>query len=179
MSKPKKVNFELIEDQKSEPYKILDSVRTASHKKISEARIALAWRKELSPDADGHLVLGKCVKVSDLNKEFTEYDFIILLNEEVWNDSEFTIDKKRALVDHELCHAACAFDENNLPKYDERGRRVFRTRKHDIEEFHEVVQRHGCYKHDLEVFAEALLEKRRSPLFNQEKDSKNSARKAN
>lgn len=43
---------------------------------------------------------------------------------------------------------------------DEYGRSVWRTRKHDIEEFHAVIERHGCYKKDLEKFAEALLKNR-------------------
>jgi hypothetical protein len=166
MGKPKVVNFELIPaDAGSEPHQILLEMRRF-HSEIDEARIALAWRINLTPDKDGHLVLGKCVKASDLQREFSDYDFVILLNREVWEDSEFTIEKKRALVDHELCHAGGAYDEEG-PKYDERGRRVFRMRKHDIEEFQAIVHRHGCYKKDLEVFAETLLERRSKPLLDQ------------
>lgn len=163
MGKAKKVNFELIEDLDSEPYQILNKMR-AFHEDVIEAAIALAWRKSLKPDKDGHLILGKCIKVSDLQKEFAAYDFIILLNREVWEDSEFTEKQKEALVDHELCHAAGVVDDDGA-KYDERGRRVFRSRKHDIEEFYGIVQRHGCYKRDLELFAEALLKKRKTPMF--------------
>lgn len=163
MSEPKAVNYEVIEDLESEPYLILAEMR-GFHDDIQEAAIALAWQKNITPDTDNHLVLGKCVKVSDLQKEFAPYDFIIVLNREVWEDVEFGEDRRRALVDHELCHAAGAYDSDG-PKYDERGRRVFRTRKHDIEEFHVIVQRHGCYKQDLEFFAEMLLKKRKQPLF--------------
>jgi hypothetical protein len=163
VAKPKQINFELIEDTNSEPYQVLASMRKF-HTDIDEARIALAWRDNLKPDKDGHLVLGKCVKATDLQREFHEYDFVILLNRDFWEDPEFTIEKKRALVDHELCHAAAAFDKDG-PRYDNRGRRVFRCRKHDLEEFYAIVQRHGCYKRDLELFAEALAKKRKSPLF--------------
>jgi Putative phage metallopeptidase len=159
----KKINFEIIEDTDSEPYQILADMRRY-HSDVDEAAIALAWRTSLKPDKDGHLILGKCVKVSDLYREFAQYDFIILLNREVWEDGEFTEEKKRALIDHELCHAAGAEDDDG-PKYDERGRRVFRTRKHDIEEFRSIVERHGCYKRDLELFAEALTKKRSTPLL--------------
>ncbi len=62
MSKPKTVNFDLIEEP-SEPYDILRQMR-AHHGDIEEAMIALALRKNLNPDKDGHLVLGKCVKTS-------------------------------------------------------------------------------------------------------------------
>ena len=164
MGKPKRINFEVIDDTKSEPYKILEKMRKF-HSGVDEALIALAWRKNLKPDKDGHLVLGKCIKASDLSREFSAYDFIILLNREVWEDSAFTDDKKAALIDHELCHAAGAVDEDGA-RYDERGRRVFRCRKHDIEEFYAIVQRHGCYKRDLELFAEALMKKRKTPLLN-------------
>lgn len=166
----KAVNFEIIDDLDSEPYRILQEMRSF-HSDIAQARIGLAWRTNLKPDKDGHLVLGKCVKVSDLHKEFADYDFIIVLNRETWEDSEFTNEKRCALMDHELCHAAGQTDDEG-DVYDERGRRVFRTRKHDIEEFQVIVQRHGCYKRDLEAFAEALLKKRRTPLFNGDEETR-------
>ena len=37
---------------------------------FSEANIALAWRIETPEDKDGHIVLGRCVKITDLQKEF-------------------------------------------------------------------------------------------------------------
>lgn len=71
-----------------------------------------------------------------------------------------------ALLDHELCHAAPSLDDETLDvKYDERGRPVWRVRKHNIEEFTEVVERHGLWKKDLERFAEAIAKKRRMPLL--------------
>lgn len=104
------------------------------------------------------MILGKCIKASDLQRELVAYDFVILLNKEVWESPEFTEEKKRALVDHELCHAAPAEDKDTgEQKTDEKGRPVWRIRKHDIEEFRCIVERHGRYKSDLEAFAEALL----------------------
>ena len=160
----KKVNYRLIEVG-SEPYDVL-SEAVCWHCELSEANIALAWRIETPEDKDGHIVLGRCVKITDLQKEFAEYDFIIVLNQEYWG--EFNHAQKLALVDHELHHAARATDADDLPKQDERGRPVWRVRKHDIEEFHAVVERHGCWKKDLLRFAEAIREKRKAPLLNQE-----------
>lgn len=162
----KKVNFELIEREPGKGvYALLDEIVEQFHEELADARIALAWRKALRPDSDGRLVLGKCIKVTDLHKEFHEYDFIILLNKEVWEDKEFTDDKKRALLDHELCHAAPAEDpKTGDQKTDERDRLVWRIRKHDIEEFRAIAERHGCYKNDLERFAEALLKSRQAKL---------------
>lgn len=125
---------------------------------LQEAKIALAWRKAFKADKDGRLILGKCVKASDLQKEFADYDFVILLNQEVWQDADFTEDKKKALLDHELCHAVPAIDDKTgEQREDARGRLVWRIKKHDIEEFRSVVAHHGCYKADLEAFAEVLM----------------------
>jgi len=169
--KPKPVNFELIPPQDGthmpEPYRILREIREAFHPDLAKARIALAWRKKLKRDSDGHLILGRCIKISDREREFHDFDYVILLNREVWLDDAFTPEKKRALIDHELCHADAARDKDGFPKRDERDRSVWRTRKHDIEEFRDVVRRHGCYKADLEEFAKALLVKRSAPLFAQ------------
>ena len=168
MAKRKKINFELIDRiTGAEPYAVLDKMRTF-HLELQEASIAIAWRKRLTPDKDNRLVLGKCVKASDLQRELAEYDFIILLNQEVWEDSEFTGEKRMALMDHELCHAAASYDDDGVIKEDERGRPVWRTRRHDIEEFEEIIARHGCYKKDLERFAEIIAKKRKAPLFDKE-----------
>ena len=166
MGKPKAVNFELITDRDSEPYLLLEEIVEEHHEELLSAKIVLAWRKSLRADVDGHLILGKCVKASDLQRELIDYDFVILLNKEVWDNPEFTVDKKKALIDHELCHAAPAEDaETGEQKVDEKGRFVWRIRKHDIEEFREIVQRHGCYKNDLEKFAEALLASKQGKLI--------------
>jgi hypothetical protein len=164
MGKRKKVNFELITNEESEPYQLLDEVRLAFHEELHGAHIALAWRKELKADTDGHLILGKCVKASDLQRELSEWDFVILLNKEVWVNRAFVVEKKKALLDHELCHAAPVFDEEGEPKRDERDRLIWRIRKHDIEEFQGIIERHGCYKSDLERFAAAIL-KRQGEIF--------------
>ncbi len=163
----KKVNYEIIPrkaDHGREPYKLLDELVTKHHPHLTNARIGMAWHVDVKADVDGHIMLGKCVKVSDLQKEFAEYDFIIVLNRQVWYNSNFDSPKKAALVDHELCHAEMARDKDGEDKTDERGRPVYRVRKHDIEEFTEIIRRHGCYKVDLEIFAKALLA-RKDTLF--------------
>lgn len=157
--------YELI-DPTTEPYTVLAEAREAWHEDLHQAAIALAWEAKIKPDVDGHVKLGKCVKVTELYREFAEFNFIIVLNREVWNSPEFTPDKKLALMDHELCHAAPAFDdETGEQKLDAADRLVWRVRKHDIEEFRSVVAHHGCYKRDLEKFAEALLRKNQPELF--------------
>src|ERR1700756_493258 len=156
----KSVRVELIPPNKS-PYKLLKKMRDKYHREVRKAKIALAWRIKIKPDKDGHLLLGKCVRTSDLQRELADWDYVILLNKEVWNDPEFTKKKKYALLDHELCHAAPVYNRKGKQRKNTRGRYIFRMRDHDIEEFRDIVKRHGCYKQDLELFAEALLKRRR------------------
>jgi len=163
--KPKQVNIELIEDFSSAPYKLMAEVRKKFHPDTEKARIALAWRKGTKADVDGHVVLGRCVKASELQRELAVWDFVILLNHEVWNDKDFTVDKQSALLDHELCHCEQVLDAEGDQKKDSNDRLLWRTRRHDIEEFHSIVQRHGVWKKDLERFAQALLKQRENPTL--------------
>ena len=168
MGKPKKVVFQLIDPEERptpEPYELLEQLRAEQHFDTAEAKIALVWQKGIKPDVDGRLMLGKCVRATDLQRELIDWDFVILLNREVWEDIDFRTEKKLALLDHEMCHAARAVDSDGEPRIDTKGRPVWRIRGHDIEEFREVVARHGAYKGDLEKFAKALIERKVEPLF--------------
>lgn len=167
----KKVNFLIIPEQDDkgmipEPYRVLDEVRDLYHGDTKQARIALAWRLRTKADKDGHIVLGKCIKVSDLYREYADYDFIITLNKEFWEDLAVTKEQRMALVDHEMMHAAPTYNgETGEHEVDERGRYLFRVRGHDVEEFYDIVQRNGLWKRDLVAFAKVLAEKRKAPMF--------------
>jgi hypothetical protein len=175
MSKPKRVLYELIKPTDTFlsglPYELLAEIRAEHHFDTSEAKIALAWKKGTKPDVDGHILLGRCVKASDLQREFVDFDFVIVLNQEIWEDPEFDREKKLALLDHEMTHVTRVLDVDGEPVVDTKNRPVWRVRKHDIEEFTAVISRHGCYKRDLEQFAEALQAKKKVPLFNNETSS--------
>lgn len=137
-------------------YTLLDSLVTSHHDDVGAARIALAWCTSWKADPDGRVTLGMCRKASDLDRELAAFDFVILLRRIFWTDPRVTDAQRTALLDHELCHAARQHDRHGEPVEDERGRAVYRLRKHDLEEFTEIVQRHGCYKTDIEKFAAAL-----------------------
>jgi hypothetical protein len=117
-------------------YRLLRELVMAYHEHLKDARIALAWCTSWKPDVDGRVTLGKCKKASDLDRELATFDFIILLKKSFWQDLAVTPDQRRALLDHELCHAGVKLDERTgEPVYDERGRKVYRVVKHDVEEF--------------------------------------------
>jgi hypothetical protein len=147
-------------------YTMLRDLVAAFHHDVIEAKFALAWNTAWQPDVDGRCVLGKCVKVSDLHREVFElegYDFVIILRQEFWMDPRVTDHQRRALLDHELCHAATAVDDAGDRVIDERGRIVYRIRKHDVEDFACIADRYGSWTRDLEAFAAALGRARSSP----------------
>ncbi len=125
----------------------------------------LAWNLTWKADVDGRVTLGKCKRATDLDRELAPYDFVILLRREFFEDANVTDVQRQALIDHELCHAAIALDDEGEPQIDERGRQVYRLRKHDLEEFSVIAERYGTWKRDLEMFAAALERSRRAPLL--------------
>ena len=147
------------------PYRIMEDLISKHHSHLKDAKIAIAWRFGWSADADGRLRLGQTKKGSDLDRELHGYDFVILLNHEVWNKATLKEGQMVAVMDHELCHAAVSIDSDGMPKIDESGRTVWRMRKHDVEEFTEVVARHGCYMSELETFAKHAMDAKDRPLL--------------
>jgi hypothetical protein len=162
--KPKKVSYELIPRDGlfgGPMYGLLDELVEEHHEDLQHAKIALAWCTSWKPDVDGRVTLGKCRKASDLDKEITQFDFVILLSRWFWRLDTTTAMQRRALLDHELSHARPKMGPDGEQAEDERGRLVWRIRKHDLEEFIDVVKRNGCYLRDIEQFAAAAI---RAPL---------------
>lgn len=172
--KPKRIHYELIgarSDQGKPMYQLLEKIVHEHHSALRDARIALAWCTSWKPDVDGRVTLGKCKKASDLDRELMAFDFVILLRRSFWRDSEVSDAQRLALLDHELCHAAVKYDQHGEPEEDDRGRIVYRIRKHDIEEFADIVERHGLYKRDLERFFQALQRSKQGRLDLQKPDT--------
>jgi len=99
--------------------------------------------------------LAEATRAGDLDRQLHGWDFIILLNREEWLGAEFSRAQMLSLVDHELCHCAARLDKYGEQVQDSEGRGSWRIRRHDVEEFVEVVRRHGLWKADLEQFARA------------------------
>lgn len=170
MGKPKAVNYQLVERDSEEGapvYEMLRELVEEYHDHLTSNRIAVMWRFGWKADPDGRIQLGACKKASDIDRELRKnLDFVILLSWDFWSAAQVSDEQRKALLDHELMHAAEALDDDMEPKVDSRGRKVFRIRKHDVEEFTDIVRRHGIWKSDLEAFAEALYKRAQAPLFN-------------
>lgn len=147
----------------TEPWAIMEDIKAKEHGNLDGAKIAMAWRIGWRADADGIVCLGKCRKRGDLDRELDSFDFVILLNQEAWRGLNDT--QKRALIDHELCHAQIVNDSDGNPKYDDRDRLVCRIRKHDCEEFKCIVDRHGLWTSDLAELAQATINDATRPLL--------------
>lgn len=155
MAKAKKVSYQLIpEDAMPDMYELMNDLIETVHEHLTNARMVLAWNLTWGEDVDGKVTLGKAKKASDLDRELAPYDFVIMVNQRFWGEANEA--QRKALLDHELSHCEVSLDDNGDPKRDEKGRVVYRMRKHDIEEFSGVVLRNGIWKHDLEVFYSAL-----------------------
>lgn len=166
--KRKKVTVRIIKEKHAgeitEPHKLLNEIREKNHTHLAEAKIGLAWRSGWRSDADGHTKMGQCRKSSDLDREmYAGFDFVILLNEEAWGGLNTA--QKSALIDHELCHAALSMDSNGEPKYNDRNRLCCRIKKHDVEEFRCIVERHGLWTQDLADIATAAINDAKRPLL--------------
>lgn len=145
-------------------YALLAQLVGDHHEDLAAAKIVLLWNTAWKPNRDGHVTLGRCRIASDLERELHGYDVLIQLRRFWWTDPEVTDAQRAALLDHELSHATTDDDDQTgEPKVDERGRRLYRLRRHDIEEFAAVVKRHGLYKRDLEQFA-GIVRSRQLPL---------------
>lgn len=167
--KRKKVTVKLLARKHAgkvtEAYRIMEDLIVKHHAHLKDAKIAIAWRLGWNADCDGRLRLGQAKKGSDLDRELHKFDFVLLFNHEAWNKGQLKEDQKVALVDHELCHCEVSIDGDGEPKQDDEDRTVYRIRKHDIEEFLDVVNRHGCHTNDLSKVAQAGIRDADRPLL--------------
>lgn len=105
----------------------------------------------------GKIVLGKARKIGGLNAHLVGLSrrddlgdepadfFVIEIAHKAWE--ALSEPQRVALVDHELCH----FDVE-IPDDEDQDRKLI-MRGHDLEEFQEVVERHGLWQPDLRTFA--------------------------
>lgn len=162
--KKKQSTYEIVrEDDRPELYSLMRELVAEHHDELRDARIAIAWRHGWKPDADGRMTLGQLKKASDLDRQLHSFDLIVLLNFEVWESVNFTPAQQRALFDHELCHGALQLDAEDEPKTTPDGRLQYRIRKHDMEEFRQIVDRHGMWKGDIAAFVEAAMASKAAP----------------
>lgn len=160
-------------------YTIDKTIETVANKIIAQHRKDLAMLKicymfrETAAISDDKTIAGMCCKVDDRNKTVHAFDFLIEIAKDVWDEAsdEFRL----ALIDHELGHVGIRYNAPNEPAMDEKtGRLKTYVRRHDVEEFEDVLERHGAYHKGLRDFLDAFAatakaaKKKKSPLDDDE-----------
>lgn len=108
-------------------------------------KLASAKKKKPKQPREGKkVVMAKASKVPDKMRAIGAVSyFVIEYDELIWQD--LTEEKRVALVDHELAH--CGNDADGVY-----------MKAHGLEEFGDIVLRHGLWKSDVKQFADAVEE---------------------
>lgn len=89
---------------------------------------------------------GKARKVTEaMRAAGVDAYFLIEIASVFWNAA--SREKRVAMLDHELCH--CQVEEKTDKDGLNTGELVRKTKPHDVEEFHEIIRRHGAWNSDL------------------------------
>lgn len=94
--------------------------------------------------------MGKCSLATGKWKYLTACDYVIEINRKSWD--ELDENGRKALVMHELLHIY------KDVKVDEDGEETvkWRIRKHDVEEFNEVVKQYGAWEESIKILMDIL-----------------------
>lgn len=118
------------------------------HPHLAASDIRYLFRQGGAWMTGGKTILGKVAKLGTQQQFLAEgADAVILIDEERWEKLDEA--QRLALVDHECAHLVQATDKDECPLFQDNGRPVLRVRAHDVEEFVEVIQRHGLWDIDL------------------------------
>ena len=126
-----------------------DEIIAAHHPHLDEASILFLFKDKASKKA-GKLTAGTASRMTPKENAIAggdTYAFKIVLAFDLWtlNGEAW----RKALIDHELCHCYGEWDEDEETM-------KWSLRTHDIEEFAEIVERHGLWKHDVQTFVERV-----------------------
>jgi hypothetical protein len=133
------------------PYMMIRAIIAGNLPDLVDVEIAVAYHNNMNADADGKVDLGKVQLLSDPARQICQKDAIIIINETWWVHHTTSDEMRKAMIHHQLMHIGVRKDDSGEVKKDEKGRVRLYTRKHNIEEFREVIQEHGLYVDDLAV----------------------------
>lgn len=124
--------------------KVAARLITEIHSHLAEARIAYLFR-DGTWLSKGKEIFGKAYKAPEQWQLIANYELLVVINSDVWN--RMTLDQRKALIDHELCHFEKDEDEQGNPKW--------RLVAYDVEEFACVIRRHGLWSQEVRSFFES------------------------
>jgi hypothetical protein len=132
MSKPKPVNWELIES--TELYTLVSDLISKYHRGQGESDLTslsfvLMWRHNIKPDRDNYIVLSDVSKSSDKMRELRPHDVVIGINKDAWESMSNS--DKCVVIDSQLERVAVCLDKEGNPKEDEQSRIIYRLRRQE------------------------------------------------
>lgn len=139
----------------------------AHHRHLLHVRIEYLF-VEKTPTRKGKEVWGSTRKVSSLAAFLADAEgegepfFCIVIAAPVWK--VLSAEKRAALVDHELMHCWLEEKDNGLVS--------LVLLPHDLEEFCQIVVRHGLWRDDLGLFAEVASQALQRSLYEVEEGGK-------
>lgn len=111
---------------------------------VAHASIRYMWRRKHGTSS-GKTVLGKCQKMSGVNKAAASADYVVFVAADVVREQQMTHWQLEALIYHELNHVGVDFDDEGEP--------TFKVRGHDVEMFRCEVEEYGLWRPNLEEAA--------------------------
>lgn len=114
------------------------------HDHLRKPHILYLFQDKLPPNK-GRAVMAKIRKATATERFIGQYHLVLVVSEMVWRAIDEN--KRIALLDHEFCHVQ--YDDDKM---------TYRLVGHDLEEFRDVVRRHGAWFADIEMFNEAVAE---------------------
>ena len=118
------------------------------HVYLEEARIAFVFRSE-EQITNGRAVWAQVSKVPAKIQIYMEFDYIVWVAENIWVN--LSPNKREALIDHELCHMGLGSGGN------------WKIRQHEIQEFREILERHGAWNDNLFFNLSPVMEQPKLP----------------
>jgi hypothetical protein len=112
------------------------------HGELRSARILYSFVSEASRSS-GVLIPGKSNKIPASQSWYTDYDFVVEVALDVWND--MAPSQRTALVDHLLSWCTGEQDEST-------GEMIWKRKQPDVHEFSDVLHRHGAWNEALQSF---------------------------
>ena len=115
------------------------------HPELKGYAIAYIGKPKLGTRA-GKSIMAKIRRASPLESFLSGFEIVLMIDTDTWENLE--IPQRTALLDHEFCHVTVELDKAGNEKLVMVG--------HDLEEFGDVVRRHGVWLPDIGQFAQQL-----------------------
>lgn len=167
-------------EHNSQPYKIMNTMIQKNHPHLQEAKIIL-YATDRNRLRANNVVVASASRAPAKLKASTDADFTITIHITPWSDLNQA--QQTACLDHELMHCGVHYEPvkeqvgktrqgkartkivrdeygrvqyTNEIKRDDDGAPKWRMIPHDLEEFRDIVERHGLWDQSLQEFKKAI-----------------------